>query len=744
VTGHEKNSKVSRWGLVICALLVTVLFSGLASTGAFHRADAVVWDLGQRLRPNPARASQVTLVLIDEGDLQRYGPWPFDRSIYATLIEKLISAGALGVGFDVLLQDPATAAPEGDRVLVKEVRRHPQQVVFPFNYEKSPVMTGTNTLRARTIIVEPFAALRDALVHRGYVNVDVTDANPDGVLRWYYPRRRLKGKLESSFALVLASLAGVMPTMYAPDEPRQLWYRSRSAFARMSVREVFESDEGFDLADSLVLVGASAPQMMDLKVTPIGPMPGVELNANALACMLEGNWGRSLSRPMRCGVVFLFGIMAMGASSVFSPVLAMGIILLGCVAWGGLVLLAMAISGISLPLLAPQLCAIVSGTLWGLSRTAGGSGDVEVREVIDAQTVFIRARQSLAEGEATEGLALLQRLDDRTGEASSLICQCLARMGESRLLEMRLDEAMTVGRDLLYELALVLDEEGYLTMARGALEAIYCKDIGYRDVEERLVILRKRAQRGELVVNVRGVRELLGSRFSRLRHLADGTMGVLFVAYDARLERQVVVKVLHPYLLKNETALKRFMREVRLLTSLDHPNIIRVFELEKGKAPYYTMEYCEGASLYELLRDGKVSCSQVIPIACAIAGALECAHSRGIVHRDLKPDNVLIGEDGSVKVSDFGIAKDQFGPGLTKAGEVLGTRGYMAPEQAQGEQVGPSADWYSFGVVLDELHKAGGTTIAGVDELVHDLCVEDAGDRATGVVGRLAELSASR
>ncbi len=193
--------------------------------------------------------------------------------------------------------------------------------------------------------------------------------------------------------------------------------------------------------------------------------------------------------------------------------------------------------------------------------------------------------------------------------------------------------------------------------------------------------------------------------------IGKGGMGAVYRARDTRLGRDVAIKV------SDQKFSERFEREARVISSLNHPNICTLFDVGPN---YLVMELVEGQTLSERIKEGAIPLEESLNIARQIADALEAAHEKGIVHRDLKPGNVIVKEDGSVKVLDFGLAKvaptaksasDSPDPELsptismaaTQAGVILGTAAYMAPEQARGKVVDKRADIWAFGVVLYEM-----------------------------------------
>jgi serine/threonine protein kinase/tetratricopeptide (TPR) repeat protein len=196
-------------------------------------------------------------------------------------------------------------------------------------------------------------------------------------------------------------------------------------------------------------------------------------------------------------------------------------------------------------------------------------------------------------------------------------------------------------------------------------------------------------------------------------HLGSGGMGEVYRAFDPRLGRDVALKVIRRVLIDDDSALDRLLREATLASALNHPNIVTIYETGVvGSDRYIAMELIEGSTLRQLAAQG-LPLSRIVGIARQVAEALAVAHGSQIIHRDIKPDNVMVRPDGYVKLLDFGLARaqpDQFGAGSTDAGRssteaglILGTIGYMAPEQARGEPVAAEADVFSLGVVLYEL-----------------------------------------
>jgi eukaryotic-like serine/threonine-protein kinase len=194
-------------------------------------------------------------------------------------------------------------------------------------------------------------------------------------------------------------------------------------------------------------------------------------------------------------------------------------------------------------------------------------------------------------------------------------------------------------------------------------------------------------------------------RYRLERPLGHGGMASVYLARDSELDRPVAVKLLAENAAGDDGLRERFVREARLAARLSHPNVVSVFDAgEDDGRPYIVMEHVEGETLADLLaRRGRLPPEEARVLALQAARGLAHAHAGGLVHRDIKPQNLLLREDGTLKIADFGIARAAEGTALTLAGTVLGTAAYLAPEQALGEEVSPASDVYSLGAVLYEL-----------------------------------------
>jgi len=210
------------------------------------------------------------------------------------------------------------------------------------------------------------------------------------------------------------------------------------------------------------------------------------------------------------------------------------------------------------------------------------------------------------------------------------------------------------------------------------------------------------------------IRDILG-HYEILGPIGSGGMGEVYVARDPKLGRKVAIKMLPLRLTTERDTLSRFTQEARSASALNHPNIVTIHEVGASEGvPFIVMEYIEGTDLRTLLADGPLPVRKVVDIAAQIADGLAAAHERGIIHRDLKPENIMVTRDGFVKILDFGLAKVinpspdgedtlQLDMPGTNPGTILGTVGYMSPEQATGRKLDFRSDQFALGAILFEL-----------------------------------------
>jgi serine/threonine-protein kinase len=233
-------------------------------------------------------------------------------------------------------------------------------------------------------------------------------------------------------------------------------------------------------------------------------------------------------------------------------------------------------------------------------------------------------------------------------------------------------------------------------------------------------------------------RTLAGDRYVLERKLGNGGMASVYLARDPKLDRPVAVKLLAENIAEDRDARRRFEREARLAAKLDHPNVVKVFDVgEEDGRPFIVMEHVDGGTVGDLAERRRPPRKRTLELLSQACAGLGHAHSEGLVHRDVKPQNLLISRgSGAVKIADFGIARAVEEAGITSTGLVLGTRPYMAPEQLEGGKLTPATDVYALGVLGREL--LGERLPAGLESVL-DRCVSENPRRRFADAGEVGE-----
>jgi len=266
-------------------------------------------------------------------------------------------------------------------------------------------------------------------------------------------------------------------------------------------------------------------------------------------------------------------------------------------------------------------------------------------------------------------------------------------------------EDLEVKKEKMYQIGKSYEEN---EMYKGAIEIyqeILKLDSNYRDVPKKLQKLRElRAVQKEYEENKIQFTDDMLKKYKNVSKIGIGGMGVVYRAQEIDKKRTVAIKVIAEKYRENQKTIQRFIkRDGMAAQRLDHPNIVKVFEVNTDKVPYIVMEFIEGDSFRKILdKMNKIPPHYVKKIAIQVGEALAYAHNNNIIHRDIKPDNIMLHRNKIIKLMDFGLAKITDVTAMTETGEVFGTLYYMPPEQLKGEQVSEATDLYSLGITLYE------------------------------------------
>ncbi|MFC2166205.1 protein kinase [Acidobacteriota bacterium] len=195
------------------------------------------------------------------------------------------------------------------------------------------------------------------------------------------------------------------------------------------------------------------------------------------------------------------------------------------------------------------------------------------------------------------------------------------------------------------------------------------------------------------------------SKYQIIEEIGKGGMGRVYKALDTEVKEKIAVKLIKPEIAVDKNTIERFRNELKLARKVSHKNVCRMFDLNKEEGSYYiTMEYVDGQNLKGFIRQsGQLAIGTALNLAKQVCEGLTEAHRLGVVHRDLKPSNIMIDQDGSARIMDFGIARSTTGKGLTDKGVMIGTPEYMSPEQVEGKEIDQRTDIYSLGIILYEM-----------------------------------------
>lgn len=570
---------------------------------------------------------------------------------------------------------------------------------------RNPLHHSKNHHLIANDVVTPFDNLSGGAGALGHIN---SLADRDGVIRGHPLFIEYRGRFYPSFALqtalkylkcglsdieqieVRSRIDGLgvkdltIPTSH--DYRMLVSYRDTRAFPVFSFSDVLAGDVPAEtFKDRIVLVGRPTGNGTAYKSLSDLSLPGVALTANVVRNIIKSN---HLMRPawsfgLEVGVLLYFGIII--ALILPRVKLHVGGLIIGLslLPWLSVVAFLFISSGYWLMAASPTLLLVFGYSLTVLTR-------------------FLASAPPPENIELNKMLGLTFQSKGMLDMALEKFMKCPVR-----------DNSV---KDLLYNLSLDFERKRMFGKARAVYEHIL-KAGKFRDIKKKIEMLRAIGEPGlitlgsahkgsTMLLDKVGTKPTLG-RYEVLKELGRGAMGTVYLGRDPKINRDVAIKTLVYEEIETdqlEEIKKRFSQEAEAAGKLSHPNIITIYDAGNDHdLAYLAMELLEGKNLSAHCRkESLLPLKEVVRIVASVANALDYAHKNGVVHRDIKPGNIMLLNDGSVKVMDFGIAKVMEST-KTRTGMVLGTPSYMSPEQVDGKRVNGASDLFSLGSVFYEL-----------------------------------------
>lgn len=556
----------------------------------------------------------------------------------------------------------------------------------------------------------PLAALAQAASGVGHVNIE---PDFDGVIRSVSPVVKYGDRYFAHFGVELVrKFYGLSPQEVRVHPGRALEVGKLSVpvndLMKMMVsyngpEDTFRYYSFFDVLngkvaadvfkDKIVLVGFSALSLGDNYVTPVGPhVPGVEVIANVIENIMHQKF---LLRPDWAQMAELASI---------------------------------AVVGLFLMLLLPRLKAfagaLISFVLFGLLLIAGTAAFVNGSWLQAAYPAFLLAAgytvvttKRFLVTERGKELVEASAIETNKMLGLSFQGQGMLDLAFDKFRMCPLDDQL---KDLLYNLALDFERKRQYNKAVSVYQHIAAKEPNYKDIRDKMKMLKaasegavfggigKTAKEGTVIVEgAMATKPTLG-RYEIQKELGRGAMGIVYLGKDPKINRLVAIKTMMLGDGEDPAGAKeikeRFFREAESAGTLNHPNIVRIFDAgEEQDVSYIAMELLDGEDFTKFTaKEGLLPMEKTLEYAALVADALDYAHAQGVVHRDIKPANIMLIKDGSLRVTDFGIAR-LTGSSKTATGTVMGTPSYMSPEQVAGKKVDGRSDLFSLGVTVFEL-----------------------------------------
>jgi len=769
---------------LLIALLLVILTFGLyfLKTSFIESFEYKLYDLRARLKQSRHASDKIAIVAIDEQSIATLGKWPWPRTVIAKLIDKISSADPKVIGLNILISEPDSNAGldeirslkqnyikmmfhlqkklksksdiqmlsdflvqisssetniDNDTILSYSIENS-NKVVLPmfFVLGKSPggepteiydsisgntiknVETISDTKKLETKIMEayspivPYDLFSNVSVGVGHANIQ---SDLDNVVRREILALYSNNCFYPSFALQLTRLyMGISLDDIKISLPKNLisigninvqftdkmsmlinFAGPVNTYPYFSAFDVLNDKIPIDLfKNKIVLVGFTASGLSDLNSVPVGNnFTGTEIVANVIQNILEQKFiiRPELASKIEIALLFMSSVFVIlflprlkaKWSSIFSLMLLIIIIFIGFYLFIK--------SSIWVKIIYPSFLLIISYII-----------------LMSKKFLITEKRKELVETESIETNKML---------GLSFQGQGMLDLAFEKFRKCPIDDSM---KDILYNLALDFERKRQFNKAIAVYEHIKSVDPKYKDLQERIKILKEASEgmvlglgikktKGETVImdGLATQKPTLG-RYEVIKELGRGAMGIVYLGKDPKINRMVAIKTLRFEDDIPEEEMKeikqRFFREAESAGNLSHPNIIKIYDAgEDYDISYMAMELLEGKELKEYCdKNNLLPVKDVVKYIIQIADALDYAHQRGVVHRDIKPANVMILNDGTLRVTDFGIARIM-SSSKTQTGTVLGTPSYMSPEQISGKKVDGRSDLFSLGVMFYEL-----------------------------------------
>lgn len=747
-------------GAIIAVMFI--LFS-FGSFSIFESLERVLYGIEMRLALTPTMgAGKIAIVNIDEKSLQHLGGWPWPRRIIADMINILKNNGARIIGLDLVFHEKEqnqglkelqglynevlsredTSKSEWLVNRIKEIEesldndkvfsqavKDSGNIVLPVignygKYDTELVLTpdslfNKNRMRLTGIqrnlegfvsvneLVTPFHELAANSLGLGHINLSPNDTMKGRIHLLFFDYR---GSIIPSMPLRLAleytgakgnelsiQRNGIqLGNSVIPEKKGEILIKFKGArrsfpyYSFIDILNVKKVPAVFD--DKIVLVGFTAEGGVRVNTPVDQEMPRVEYLANVLENLLSG---RHLNRPgfmvfIEAGFLLLIIMISsylLPRSNQINRISITGIFILFTIMIGviSFVVLDTWFKTVYICLASLILYIVLS-----------------VKDIIVSQrSIGIRSKEFM---ESNRMLGL------------SFQSQGLLDLAFEKFRKCPLDSAM---KDVIYNLGLDYERKRMINKAIAVYEYIEQNDNEFRDLNDRIIKLKKvigaipavsakgKKEEKILVVEDLEIKPTVG-RYEIVKELGQGAMGVVYEARDPKINRLLAIKTIRFSDEFEESRVKdiknRFFKEAEIAGKLSHPSIVSIYDVgEDYDLTYLAMEFLNGGDLREYCKKGSLlPLRQVLKIVSDVALAMDYAHTQGVVHRDVKPANIMLLKNGEVKVTDFGIAK-AISSTQTKSGVVLGTPNYMSPEQINGQEVDGRSDIFSLGVVLYEL-----------------------------------------